>query len=115
MANVNVKDLFARGATKFHQAVFDTSRGRLFGKAFGMPVVRLTTRGRKSGKPRHTMLTTPVHDDNQVVLIASYGGDSRHPAWYLNLRDRPEVTITMEGRTRQMVAHTANAEERAEL
>ena len=56
-----------------------------------MPVVKLTTTGRKSGKKRDTMLTSPLQDGDKVVLIASYGGDDRHPAWYLNLRDTPDV------------------------
>jgi len=47
--------------------------------------------------------------------VASYGGDDRSPAWYLNLRDHPEVTLTMQGRTRSMKARTATVDEKAEL
>lgn len=62
-----------------------------------MPVVMLTTTGRKSGQKRTTMLTSPVHDGERVVLVASYGGDAKHPAWFLTLRDDPDVEITMQG------------------
>jgi len=111
----NLKDLIAKSGTKFHQALFDVTQGRLAGRAGGMPVVKLTTTGRKSGKKRDTMLTSPLQDGDNVVLIASYGGDDRHPAWYLNLRDTPEVQATMTGSSRPMRARTATEAEKAEM
>jgi deazaflavin-dependent oxidoreductase (nitroreductase family) len=56
-----------------------------------------------------------VQDGESVVLVASYGGDDRHPQWFLNLRDNPEVEITMEGNTRQLRARVASPEEKATL
>jgi len=104
-----------RAFTGTHQRVFDLTKGRLAGRAFGMPVVKLTTTGRKSGQPRATMLTSPLHDERRVVLVASAGGAAKHPAWYLNLSQGPHVTVTMAGKERPMVARTASAEEKAEL
>ncbi len=104
-----------RVVTGFHRQVFDLTKGRLAGRAFGMPVVKLTTTGRKSGQPRATMLTTPVHDDGRIVLVASDGGAADHPSWYRNLRRDPHVTATVSGQTRRMVARTASAEEKARL
>lgn len=101
--------------TGIHRTIFDVTKGRLLGRAMGMPVVKLTTVGRKSGLRRDTMLTSPVHDDTQVVIVASKGGAPGHPAWYVNLRDHPQVMITMQGVSRRMVARTASAAERAEL
>jgi len=98
-----------------HRHVFDLTKGRIAGSAFGMPVVKLTTTGRKSGASRDTMLTTPIHDDRRVILVASANGADHDPAWYLNLRRNPKVTVTLEGRTRPMVARTATAAEKAEL
>ena len=112
---MNVKDVGAKLVTNLHKAIFRATQGRVGGKGFGMPVVMLTTVGRKSGKRRETMLTTPVHDDDRVVLVASYGGDDRHPTWFLNLRDKPEVELTMEGKTRKMRARVASTEEKAVL
>jgi deazaflavin-dependent oxidoreductase (nitroreductase family) len=112
---VNLKRDAQRAATTLHRQVFDLSKGRLASRAFGMPVVKLTTMGRKSGQTRDTMLTTPVHDERQVVLVASDGGATHHPAWYLNIRKDPHVTATLAGRTRAMVARTATAEEKAVL
>lgn len=101
--------------TGVHQRLFDLTKGRLLGNVAGMSTVKLTTTGRKSGEPRVTMLTAPVHDEDTVVLVASKGGSGRHPLWYLNLRDDPQVTITMNGKTRPMTARTASEAEKAEL
>jgi deazaflavin-dependent oxidoreductase (nitroreductase family) len=49
------------------------------------------------------------------VVIASYGGDDRHPTWFLNLRDDPKVEVTMDGKTRSMRARVASPEEKAKL
>jgi deazaflavin-dependent oxidoreductase (nitroreductase family) len=115
LAAVNIKRNLQRTATGLHRQVFDLSKGRLAGKAFGMPVVKLTTTGRKSGQPRDTMLTTPVHDESRIVLVASDGGAPHDPAWYLNLRHDPHVTVTLSGRTRTLVARTASDDEKAAL
>jgi deazaflavin-dependent oxidoreductase (nitroreductase family) len=112
---VNVRDAGFKAVTRLHRAIFDVSNGRVGGKASGMPVIRLTTTGRRSHQPRDTMLTAPIHDDNKFVLVASFGGADRHPLWYLNLRQDPSVTVTMNGCQRSMVARTAGEEERAEL
>lgn len=98
-----------------HRAVFDLTKGRAGGRVLGMPAVKITTTGRKTGKQRQTMLTTPVHDDNRVVLVASKGGAARHPSWYVNLSEHPQVTVTMQGATRAMLARTATAAEKDEL
>lgn len=111
----NAKDIGARLVTGFHEAVYRLTNGRIGNRGFGMPVLILTTTGRKTGKQRTTMLTSPVQDGESVVLVASYGGDDRHPTWFLNLRDNPDVEITMEGRTRRMRARVATPDEKAEL
>jgi deazaflavin-dependent oxidoreductase (nitroreductase family) len=111
----SVKDTIARMLGLLHRTVFRVSNGRVANRGFGMPVVMLNTIGRKSGKQRTTMLTSPLQEDGRVVLVASYGGDDRHPSWYLNLRDNPQVELTMAGETRKMNARTASEEEKAAL
>ena len=115
MANESIKDLFARYGNVVHRAIVKGTGGRIGGTGFGMPVVILTTTGRKSGKQRTTMLTSPVHDDDRVVLVASYGGDDRHPAWFLNLRDNPDVELEMRGKKRPMRARVASGAEKETL
>jgi deazaflavin-dependent oxidoreductase (nitroreductase family) len=109
------KDAFYKVGTGIHRAIFNVSKGRIFGRAFGMPFVELLTTGRRSGKARATMLSVPIIDGDRLVLVASFGGDDRHPAWYLNLRSNPEVRVTIAGSTRTMIARIATEEERAEL
>ena len=109
------KDALYKVATGIHRALFNVSKGRIFGKAFGMPVVKLVTTGRRSGKERSTVLAAPIAEADRVVLVASFGGDDRHPAWYFNLRANPEVRVTTAGSTRSMVARIATDEEKDEL
>ncbi len=111
----SVKDLMARGANVVHKGLVKGTGGRIGGTGFGMPVVILTTTGRKSGKERTTMLTAPIHDDDRVVLVASYGGDARNPAWFRNLRDNSAVELEMRGKKRSMVARVADEEEKNAL
>jgi deazaflavin-dependent oxidoreductase (nitroreductase family) len=104
---------FMNGA---HRVLRTLSGGR-FGNAFmNMPVLELTTTGRKSGQPRATMLTAPLVEGDRMVIIASRGGDDRHPAWYLNLRDNPDVEVSVQGGpTRSMRARIVEGEERESL
>jgi deazaflavin-dependent oxidoreductase (nitroreductase family) len=111
----SVTDIGGKVMSKTHKLLLKVSGGRVLDKAFGMQVVELHTVGRKSGQRRSTMLTTPVHDDDRIVLIASKGGDDRHPDWYRNLTANPDVEVTLGGTTRPMTARTASEEEKAEL
>ena len=109
------KDLTFKAVTRFHRALYDLSKGRIAGSGGGMPVVKLTTVGRKSGERRVTMLTTPLELGANVVLVASYGGNDRHPAWYGNLVAHSDVDIQLRGQTRSMRARVADGEERDRL
>ncbi len=105
-----------RVVTGLHRAVFRLSRGRVLGRAGGMPVVILTTVGHRSGRKRRTILTAPLIQGDRVVLVASYGGHGHNPAWYQNLLVHPEVGLTMAGtRERRMRARVAGRDERTEL
>ena len=112
---MRAKDALYKVAAGIHRAVFNVSKGRIFGKAFGMPVAELVTTGRRSDKKRSTMLAVPISDGDRLVLVASFGGDDRHPAWYLNLKTNPEVRVTTAGSTRSMIARIATEEERAKV
>ncbi len=98
-----------------HKTVLRLTGGRWPRDLLGMPGVELHTIGRKSGQPRSTMLTSPIHDENRVIVVASKGGDERDPQWYLNLVANPDVEVTMNGETRKMRARTASPEEKAAL
>ncbi len=98
-----------------HRAVLAITRGQVGWTVGPMPAVELHTIGRTTGKRRSTMLTSPVHGGGRYVLIASKGGDDRHPQWYLNLVANPEVELTVDGVTAEMHARTATPQEKAEL
>lgn len=61
------------------------------------------------------MLAAPIAEDDRLVLVASFGGDDRHPTWYLNLNANPQVRVTTAGSTHTMIARTATDQERAQL
>lgn len=108
-------DLSMRAMNCAHRALLWASRGRV-GWTFGtMPALELHTIGRTSGQRRSTMLTAPVHGGDTDVLVASKGGDDRHPFWYRNLVANPEVELSVRGRTVRMIARTATSAEKAEL
>ena len=108
-------DRFLRTMNRAHRTIRALTLGRIGWHAAGMPVVELTTTGRVSGRPRTVLLTSPVHDDDRLVLIASRGGDPTHPAWYHNLVADPHVTVTTRDEVKTMRARTAAADERAAL
>jgi deazaflavin-dependent oxidoreductase (nitroreductase family) len=99
-----------------HRGLLKLSGGRLGWQAGGMPVVELTTTGRKSGEPRKVMLTSPHQEGDSIVVVASRGGDPIDPAWFLNLAANPAVKVAFNGRpVVPMHAHIAEPDERARL
>ena len=63
-----------------------------------MPFVSMTTTGAKSGEPR-TAAVLYFHDGDDVILIASNYGGTRHPAWYHNLKANPTAVLQRGGRS----------------
>src|ERR1700726_87371 len=102
-------DLAFKAMNSVHRGLLKVSGGRLGWEASSMPVLELTTTGRKSGLPRTVMITSPYQEGTTIVIVASRGGDDEHPAWFLNLRDNPDVEVTMKGQPkRRMRAHVAD-------
>ena len=109
-------DFTFKAMNAVHKSLLTVSGGRLGWKFSKMPVLELTTKGRKTGVPRSVMLTSPVQQGSTLVVVASRGGDDKHPAWFLNLRDDPDVEVALQGQPKQrMRARVATPEERAEL
>jgi deazaflavin-dependent oxidoreductase (nitroreductase family) len=108
-------DVWMKGMNAFHRGLVVASGGRLGASVMGMTAVELHVTGRTSGRRRSVMLTAPIYEPERVVLVASKGGDDRHPDWYRNLVANPDIELTAGGTTRPMRAHTADATERAEL
>lgn len=109
-------DIALKAMNTVHRLILKVSGGRAGWEAMGMPVLELTTIGRRSGEPRSVMLTAPLRENGNMVVVASRGGDAKHPAWFLNLRDQPRVEVAVKGGPRTpMTARIVGAEERARM
>jgi deazaflavin-dependent oxidoreductase (nitroreductase family) len=110
-------DLVFKVLNTAHRGALKLSGGRVGWKAAKMPVIELTTTGRRTGRPHTVMLTTPWQDGSALVVVASRGGDDRPPAWLLNVIDRPEVLVATGGggAAKPMWARVASADDRARL
>jgi proline iminopeptidase len=80
----------------------------------GAPTLILTTVGRKSGEQRQNALIYGMAGDHPMV-VASRGGTPQHPAWYLNLREHPDVQVQIRGDRFSARARDATPEERPDL
>ena len=105
---------FIRCVSATHEFWYRLTGGAIGGRFGRAPILLLTTKGRRSGKER----TTPLlyyRDGENLVIIASNGGDDRHPAWWLNLRDMPEARVQVGRQEMAVRAEKAGPEEKARL
>ncbi|WP_426309553.1 nitroreductase family deazaflavin-dependent oxidoreductase [Cellulosimicrobium sp. E-16] len=91
---------------------YESSGGTRSTTLNGMPVVVLTTLGRRTGKVRKTPLMRVEHDGVYAV-VASLGGAPRHPVWYHNVVAHPLVELQDEAERHDYVAREVHGEERA--
>ncbi len=101
----------------FNQKVIEEFRanaGQVTGRFAGAPLLLLTTTGAKSGEQRTTPLVHTT-DGDDIVIIASYAGNPKHPAWFLNIRANPEVTIELPDQTFTATAIILEGGERRRL
>ena len=109
-------DLLFTAMNAIHRGILLASGGRIGRDFMNMPVIELTTTGRRSGARRTVLLTSPVQEGDTIVVVASRGGDDKHPAWFLNLRDEPSVEVAWKDEpARPMRARVATPEERTRL
>ncbi len=108
-------DFAFKALNRFHSSAIAISRGKIGWTGAKMPVLELTTIGRKSGLPRSVLLTAPWQDGHRMALIASAGGNDNHPAWFLNLLNNSSVTVRTADGTKQMTARITSGDERAEI
>jgi deazaflavin-dependent oxidoreductase (nitroreductase family) len=108
------KDGAAKVVNRIHPAIYRMS-GRRVGASLGQaPVLLLTTVGAKSGKERTAPLLF-LRDGKDIVVVASYGGDDRSPAWYHNLIANPLVTAEVDGNRVELHASVADSATKARL
>jgi deazaflavin-dependent oxidoreductase (nitroreductase family) len=106
----------ARTLPALDRTVTRLTRGRttVVEQLAGLPVLVVTTSGRRSGEPRPAQLIgIPVDDD--IALIGTNFGQRRTPTWVLNLEADPRATVTHRDVTVDAVARPADDEERAKI
>jgi deazaflavin-dependent oxidoreductase (nitroreductase family) len=80
----------------------------------GQPVILLTTRGARSGVDRTTPVMAFSDGDGAWLVVASFGGAARHPAWLVNMARHPDaVWVEVDGRRVKMTPTSLSGDERA--
>lgn len=62
----------------------------------GLPVIVVTTQGKRSGKIRKFALMRVEHG-GEYALVASKGGAPENPVWYYNLKANPGAVMLQDG------------------
>jgi deazaflavin-dependent oxidoreductase (nitroreductase family) len=99
---------------RIHPKLYRWSASHIGGTIRGLPVLLLTTRGRKTGLLRTKALTYLPHSTDFIVF-ASNLGEPRHPLWWLNLEADPNAFVQVNGNLHNVRARQAEGEEREEL
>ena len=79
----------------------------------GMPVVVLTSVGRKSGKLRKSPLMR-VENEGKYAAVALLGGAPKNPVWYHNVVANPHVELRDGPVVKDMIAREVTGDEKAE-
>lgn len=92
-------------AARADPTLFRWSRGRITVTGVPtLPMLVLTTTGRRSGAPRSVQLAHVAEPDGTLLVVASAMGQDRHPDWLLNLRADPVARVLLPGRQLDVVA-----------
>jgi deazaflavin-dependent oxidoreductase (nitroreductase family) len=97
-----------------HQWLYEKSDGRIGASIGGRPMLLLRNVGRKTGQPRTSALLY-VRDGDNYAVIASKGGDPKHPGWFHNLTANPKVEIQIGRKRIPVRARVAEGDERARI
>ena len=106
---------YAPGKSKWARTqaeVYERSNGQEAATLRGRPIIVLTSVGAKTGKLRKTALMRVEHDGVYAV-VASKGGEPKHPVWYHNLKTNPHVELQDGPITRDYRARELTGDERA--
>lgn len=103
-------------STPLHVFFYRALRGRVVDRASNgfMPLLLLTTTGRRSGRAR-TVPLGHVRDGDDLVVIGSYGGLDAAPSWLANLRAHPEAEVQLGAATFPVRAAFPDGAERKRL
>lgn len=97
-----------------HVRQYEATGGRIGYDWNGTRCLILRTIGRKSGETRKFPLIYG-RDGADFVIVASKGGATEHPGWYLNLLAHPDATIQVRDKVIPVTARTGTAEDKARV
>ena len=97
-----------------HLKLYLWSSGRIGSKMRGLPVLLLTTRGKKTGLLRTKALMYLPYGDDFVVIASNLGMDN-HPAWWLNLMADPKASVQIGSLSFNVLAREAQDDERESI
>jgi deazaflavin-dependent oxidoreductase (nitroreductase family) len=103
--------------TRTHASAIRLSGGRIrrsFLFTGGMPILVLTSVGRKSGQSRSTPVGYLGHGEGFAILASNAGSD-RTPAWWLNLQADPDAEVLADRARHAVKARRAEPAEEAAL
>lgn len=108
--------LFSKALRHLDDVVLRLSRGRTTVPELlaGLPVIDVTTTGRKSGQARTSHLISVPYRDTLALLGTNFGQEGT-PAWVLNLEAEPRAQVTYRKRTLDVFAREADETEMAEV
>jgi len=97
-----------------HVFFYKLSGGRIGGRMHKVPVLLLTTTGRKTGRKRTTPLLY-IRDGNRLVIVASNGGRAMDPSWWMNLKRNPIGMVQVKSLKETVYAQRAIGSEKERL
>ncbi len=101
-------DSIQRRIFRVHQSLYLRTDGRIGHRLIGVPTLLLRTTGRRTGAERVSTLVYG-RDGDAFVVVGSNGGAEREPAWLLNVREDPRVSIQVARRRMDATARVVDA------
>lgn len=99
---------------RIHPKLYRWSSGRIGGSLRSLPVLLLTTRGRKTGLLRtKALMYLPYGAD--FTVFASNLGEPQHPLWWFNLQADPNALVEVGSTQYTVRAREAEGDERERL
>ncbi len=99
---------------KLHRALYRLTGGRFGARMGWIDVALVETVGRRSGRRRTVPLACYPYRDS-IAVSASNSGLETDPAWYLNIKANPEVTVQLGRERFRAIAEDVPPQEREAL